>query len=83
MPVDKLWNYIARLWSAFSQFLNVLLCNGHPNESISGRCYREPWPFAMRVVNALFFWQKRHCQSAYESDLRWAKYYVAKDTQRQ
>jgi hypothetical protein len=72
-----MWNYLSRLWSAFSQFLNVLLLNGHPNESISGRCYREPWPRAERVVNLLFRWQSSsHCKSAFMSDLRWAKSYI-------
>ena len=71
--------YIAKLWSAFSQFLNVLLLNGHPNESISGRCYGEPWPLAMKVVNRVFFWQQNHCKSAYMSDIRWAQQYLIDD----
>lgn len=62
-----------RLWGALSQFLNVLLLNGHPNESISGRAWREPWPRAVRVLNALFFWQKNHCEDAYVGDVEWAK----------
>jgi hypothetical protein len=69
--------YIAHLWSAFSQFLNVLLLNGHPNESISGRCYGEPWPRTMKIVNWLFFWQQNHCKSAYLNDVKWAKSYLA------
>lgn len=72
-----IWNYIARLWSAFSQFLNVLLLNGHPNESISGRCFGAPWPRAMRVVNWLFSWQSPdHCRAAYFNDVNWARGYL-------
>lgn len=69
--------YIAKMWSAFSQFLNVLLLNGHPNESISGRCYGEPWPRAMRIINWVFFWQKNHCKSAYMTDVKWARFYLS------
>lgn len=77
-----IWNWITRLWSAFSQFLNVLLLNGHPNESISGRCYGEPWPRTMKIVNAVFSFQANHCKSAYLSDVRWAREYLAKTAEK-
>ena len=64
-------DYLGRIWSAVSQLLNVILLNGDPNESISGRAYREQWP-AERGINALFFWQSRHCRSAYNTDRQWA-----------
>lgn len=71
--------YLKRVWSALSQLINVVLLMGEPNESISGRCYREPWPRAMAIINALFFWQVNHCRSAYTKDLEWAKNYLQQD----
>lgn len=64
-------DYLGRVFSAFSQLANAVLLNGHPNESISGRCYREQWR-CERLVNSLFFWQQRHCRGAYASDRQWA-----------
>jgi hypothetical protein len=68
--------YLMGIWSATSQWLNVVLLLGHPNESISGRSYREPWPLAMKIINALHFWQNNHCRGAYNKDLEWAKDYI-------
>ena len=72
----------SRLFSATSQWLNVLLLDGEPNESISGRCYREGWTKAEAVINRLFFWQNRHCRGAYARDLQWAQDYIAQDLAR-
>jgi hypothetical protein len=69
-------SYLPAIWSACSQLANVVLLNGHPNESISGRCHGAPWPRIKRIVNALFWWQVDHCKSAYSNDVKWAKAYV-------
>lgn len=69
---------ITATWSACSQLANVLLLQGHPNESISGRCHREGWRFK-KVVNAIFFWQADHCRGAYSKDLKWANEYLEND----
>ena len=74
--------YIMGVWSATSQWFNVVLLLGHPNESISGRSYREPWPLAHKLINKLFWWQVDHCKSAYNNDLKWAKEYLAQDERR-
>ncbi len=76
-------HYIMGLWSASSQFFNVLLFFGHPNESISGRSYREPWPLAHKLINTIFFWQKDHCKSAYLNDVKWAENYLEIHEKRQ
>ena len=68
--------YLSGIWSATSQWFNVVVLLGHPNESISGRCYREPWPRAMALINKMLFWQVNHCKSAYTNDLKWAKAYI-------
>ena len=75
-------SYLKRVWSAFSQLVNTIFLMGEPNESISGRCYREPWPMAMAVINTIFFWQVNHCRSAYTNDIEWAKNYLQQDLTR-
>lgn len=71
----SLRKYPRRIWSASSQWLNVVLLFGHPNESISGRSYRENW-MVKKFINAMFFWQVDHCKSAYFNDLKWAQAYI-------
>lgn len=66
------YSRIANIWNVISQALNVLLLNGHPNESISGRCYREQWNTAENIINKVFFWQSNHCRGAYNKDREWA-----------
>lgn len=56
---------------AHDQLLNTLL-GGWPDETLSSRCYRwardgvRTWP--CKFVDGLFFWQKEHCKSSYESE---------------
>jgi hypothetical protein len=71
--------YLSGIWSASSQWLNVVVLLGHPNESISGRAHREPWPTAKRIINKMFWWQRDHCKSAYTNDLKWAQAYIEQD----
>jgi hypothetical protein len=70
--------YLMGIWSATSQWFNVVLLLGHPNESISGRSHREDWRLK-KLVNAILFWQIDHCKSAYMNDLKWAKAYIEQD----
>lgn len=73
-------NWFIRCGDAFSQFLNTAFLNGDPNESISGRSYREfvlegnnSWGWAYRSINRLFAaWplrQDNHCKEAFDNDL--------------
>jgi len=65
---------------ALSQLINAALLKGHPNESVSGRCYRETvlksnrgaWMFAYDTINSLFFLQENHCKEAYDGDVAMA-----------
>lgn len=56
---------------AFDQLINTLL-GGWPDETLSSRCYRwerdgvRVWP--RKLVDGLFFWQREHCKSSYESE---------------
>ena len=64
--------YLIKVGDALSQLLNVLLLNGHPNESISGRAFRTKslW---YSVIDLLFWFDPQHCRTAYENDLRYAE----------
>lgn len=63
--------YGKRILIAIDQLLNTLL-GGWPDETLSSRCYRwardgvRAWP--RKLVNGLFFWQRDHCKSSYESE---------------
>ena len=68
-------HYLSRIGSSSSQMFNAVFLLGHPNESISGRSYRENWKL-QHVINKIFFWQENHCLQSYLSDLRWARDYI-------
>lgn len=77
-PIDqRLW--IKRLGDATSQWFNVALWNGDPNECISGRSWREGRKIRI-WIDRLFrlFGDKDHCRRAYQKDNEWAFYRVAK-----
>lgn len=72
--------WLQRLGDAVSQLANVLLLNGMPDESISGRAWRNTalrrpprrrWWVARLFAEALFWPIDRgqHCRLAYEQDL--------------
>lgn len=57
---------------ALDQLVNTFF-GGYADETLSSRMHRKAmkgtkWP--ERIINALFFWQKAHCQEAYESELK-------------
>ena len=70
--------YLNNIWSAFSQFLNVVFLFGNPNESISGRCYGDNWTIPMKIINTIYFWQNNHCRGAFNTDRDWAIEYLEK-----
>lgn len=72
--------YLQRLGDVLSQFLNVWLANGMPDESLSGRAYRnitltiEPklrWRVVAFCAEVLFWPIDRgeHCHSAFWQDI--------------
>ena len=61
--------WLIRLLDSFSQVLNVALLNGDANESVSGRAYRENWSAAVKIIDAVFWFDFDHCRNAYLSDL--------------
>lgn len=64
--------YVERVAIGFDQFVNTLFC-GMPDETLSARAYRlsiergKHW--ALRLINAIFFWQPNHCKTSYESEI--------------
>jgi hypothetical protein len=62
-------SYILRILIAIDQLLNVVFCNGEPDETMSSACYRMQqsgrfWGGMVPVINALFF-DRNHCSDAY------------------
>lgn len=66
-------HYLVRVGDAISQLLNTVFLNGDPNESISGRAYRQGW--RIRVIIDAIFWpfETEHCKNAFDNDLRKAR----------
>lgn len=72
--------YPDRLFGSISRFINVLILNGHPSESISGRSWRsrleQPhnnvWKQATRVIDFIFFWDREHTRTSYLLDIQYA-----------
>ena len=58
---------------AIDQLANTLL-GGMADETLSARAWRHhldgsrDWPY--KLIDTLFFWQKDHCHTAYESELK-------------
>lgn len=62
-----------------SQFLNVMIFNGNPDEAISGRSYREgelggdpKWKRIAKIIN----WTSRnpnHCKGSHQLDIEFAR----------
>lgn len=70
---------LLKLSTLSSQFLNVLVFNGWPDETICGRAYREgvklqdpKWAVRRRFLDSLFFLEKDHCLRSHELDLAFA-----------
>jgi hypothetical protein len=64
---------MARLGSVMSQCVNVLLLDGSPSESVSGRAHREGWTRAERIIDRVFFWGIDHCAAAHREDIAFAR----------
>lgn len=67
-------SYPLRLLLAIDQLLNVLICNGEPDETMSSAAYRMErdgrfWGFMRPVIDTLFWFQLNHCRCAYEAEL--------------
>lgn len=56
---------------ALDQLANTILA-GYADETLSARAYRlsrdRSWHWPRRVIDALFFWDKNHCEKSYRSE---------------
>ena len=65
------YSYGKNLLIAMDQLVNAVF-NGFADETISSRAYRwdrdgvRSWPH--KAIDLLFFWQKDHCRTSYESE---------------
>lgn len=71
--------YAHALFVALDQLINAVLL-GAPDETLSSRAYRadRDGKFFGRVfrpaIDALFFWQTRHCYGAYVAEVQRRQY---------
>lgn len=63
-------SYPLNLLIALDQLANAVLA-GDPDETLSSRAWRAEqsgqryWGWTRRAIDALFFWQRGHCRTAY------------------
>ena len=65
--------YLLRVLIAIDQLVNTLF-GGMPDETISAKLwrlrYRQPYKTLRYVVDALFWFDKGHCRTSYESEIK-------------
>ena len=69
-------SYLYHCLIALDQLFNAAL-GGYADETLSSRTYRRAsqqqakrrWRWAYKSINTLFFWQKDHCNGAYQMEL--------------
>lgn len=63
--------YIRQILIALDQLINAFH-GGWADETISSRAWRlranRPYRYYVRVIDAIFFRQKNHCQRSYENE---------------
>jgi len=67
-----LFNWLTKVASVTSASLNVILFNGHQDETLSARAWRENRPI-YKVINKIFFWEDNHCRNAHLTDIQRAE----------
>ena len=66
--------YFRKLVIWLDQGINVIFMAGYPDETLSAHFYRldrdkkKSWP--KKIVNMLFWWQRDHCYSAYQNEVK-------------
>ena len=71
---------LLRLAALGSQLINVVLFDGSPDETVSGRSYRQgviqgdaKWCRRRQWIEKVFFWDDDHCKKSHEQDRRMAE----------
>lgn len=65
--------YVINVATALSQLANAVVLAGDPNETISGRVYREGRTFYVSMIDAMFFFQDEHCLNSHLADRIFAR----------
>ena len=81
MPrVGQTGSRLARFSAWLSQGANLTLFNGSPDETISGRAWRQgrllghpTWAARRRRIDRLFFWDIHHCMKSHQQDVKMAR----------
>ena len=71
--------YLINVATALSQLANAVLLAGDPNETISGRVYREGRTFYVSLIDAVFFFQDEHCFNSHLADRIFARKILDKE----
>ena len=71
--MKKIKNHVWHLFLAIDQLFNVFAF-GMADETFSARCFRLDgtsrfWTCARKVVDAIFFFEKKHCWQAYRNEV--------------
>jgi len=73
-----------RISQWLSQGVNVLLFNGSPDETLSGRSWRQGvllgnarWARAARIIDRLFWFDPDHCRKSHQADIAFARAILA------
>ena len=70
---DKIKRYVWNILIALDQIINATF-GGYPDETFSSRVHRKAeagqwfWKLLRSTIDAIFFWQKNHCQAAFQSE---------------
>lgn len=69
--------YFLHVAVTMSQAGNAIFLAGHPDETISARCYKNRycagWEIGYRMINRLYFWQENHCRNSWLYDVQRAE----------
>lgn len=65
------------LISIISRLTHAVVFNGSPYMTLSARAYleamrnpeRDAWDTYRRLINAMFFWQRNHCERAWNAEV--------------
>lgn len=71
VALDQFINTVPNIFRWFFPKIEM----GYADETISARAWRrgrtsKKWAAFRVLIDALFFWQERHCKSAYESEIQ-------------
>ena len=66
--MNRFIRYVTNVAIALSQLLNATVFCGDPNETLSGRCWRENRKVPGLLIDTLFFFQGQHCLHSHLAD---------------